>query len=58
MAYPRRVRLERAHGQLGTAIPTGGCTEIAARWGFLDASRFTALYRSTYGQLPSQTLRS
>jgi len=59
-AYLRRVRLERAHQQLRGASPQDGTTisQIAARWGFADPSRFTALYRRTYGQLPSQTLRT
>jgi transcriptional regulator GlxA family with amidase domain len=58
-AYLRRVRLERAHEQLRAASPTDGTTitQVAARWGFADPSRFTALYRSVYGQLPSHTLR-
>jgi AraC-like DNA-binding protein len=60
MAYLRRVRLDRAHEQLRASNPGDGTTiaEIAARWGFSDPSRFTALYRSTYGQPPSQTLRN
>ena len=32
-------------------------TAVAARWEFADLSRFTARYRSTYGQPPSHTLR-
>lgn len=60
MAYLRRVRLDRAHQQLRATDPHDRTTitEIAARWGFADHSRFTALYRRTYGQLPSQTLRN
>jgi AraC-like DNA-binding protein len=60
MAYLRRVRLDRAHEQLRDATRGDGTTitEIAARWGFPDPSRFTALYRATYSQPPSQTLRN
>lgn len=59
MAYLRRVRLERIHEELRAASPGDGTTvsQVAARWGFADPSRFTALYRRTYGQPPSQTLR-
>ena len=55
-----RVRLDRAHEQLRHASPGEGAsvTQIAAHWGFADSSRFAALYRATYGQLPSQTLRN
>jgi AraC-like DNA-binding protein len=60
LAYLRRVRLDRAHEQLQAANPGDGTTitEIAARWGFADPSRFAALYRNTFGELPSQTLRN
>jgi len=58
MAYLRRVRLERAHGQLSAGVPNDGTTitEIAARWGFANASRFAALYRRAYGHPTSHTL--
>ena len=60
LGYLRRVRLEHAHRDLQTADATSGASVagIARRWGFPDHSRFTAAYRSTYGHLPSQTLRS
>lgn len=60
MVYLRQIRLERAHEQLGVTNPDDGTTigQIAARWGFADPSRFTALYRRTYDELPSHTLRS
>jgi AraC-like DNA-binding protein len=59
-AYLRRVRLQRAHQELGAANPNDGTTirAVAERWGFPDPSRFAALYRRTYGQPPSQTLRT
>jgi AraC-like DNA-binding protein len=59
MAYVRRVRLQRVHEQLHAATPGDGATvtTIAARWGFADLSRFASLYRRTYGQPPSNTLR-
>jgi AraC-like DNA-binding protein len=59
-AYLRRVRLDGVHEALRDATPGDGTTitEIAARWGFADPSRFSALYRRTYGQPPSHTLRN
>jgi AraC-like DNA-binding protein len=60
MAYLRQVRLERAHEQLRAATPADGTTvtDIAARWGYANPSRFTAHYRRVYGQPPSHTLHS
>jgi AraC-like DNA-binding protein len=60
MAYLRRVRLARAHEQLLAARPDDGTTvtQVAARWGYSDPSRFAARYRLAYGQPPSHTLRS
>jgi transcriptional regulator GlxA family with amidase domain len=56
MAYLRRVRLERAHRDLLAADPaTDTVGLIAARWGFLNHSRFTARYRAEYGSTPSAT---
>jgi transcriptional regulator GlxA family with amidase domain len=59
MTYLRQVRLQYAHEQLGAANPQDGTTvgQVAARWGFADPSRFTARYRTAYGQRPSDTLR-
>ena len=58
--YLGQVRLEGAHRDLQTADPTTGATVagIARRWGFPDHSRFTAAYRTTFGRLPSHTLRT
>jgi AraC-like DNA-binding protein len=59
MAYLRRTRLEYAHQELGAAIPGDGTTvtDVAARWGYANLSRFTSSYRRAYGELPSHTLR-
>lgn len=54
--YLQWTRLQGAHedllSQQGETV-----TEIALRWGFTHTSRFSAIYRSRYGQLPSETLR-
>jgi AraC-like DNA-binding protein len=58
-AYLRRVRLDHARQELRSAVTGDGTTvsAVAARWGYFNPSRFTAHYRLTYGELPSQTLR-
>jgi len=57
--YLRRVRLGHAHRDLLAASPAlTTVTAIAYRWGFPSPSRFSAYYRTTYGVIPSQTLRT
>lgn len=52
------ARLHHAHQELlAGARPRDTVTAIAARWGFIDAGRFAAVYRQTYGQSPHTTLR-
>lgn len=59
-AYVRRYRLGRVREQLAAAEPGDGTsvTEVAARWGFTQSSRFAAYYRGVYGEQPSRTLRN
>ena len=58
MAYLRRVRLDHAHHDLVDADPADTTVQhIAARWGFAHTGRFAAMYRQTYGCMPSDTLR-
>ena len=58
MAYLRRVRLERAHVELGASSPADGTTvtQVAAHWGFASMGRFAQDYRAVYGVRPSETL--
>jgi len=58
LGYHRRVRLQRAHGDLQRADPASGKTvaEVARAWGFTNLGQFAALYRRQFGQLPRQTL--
>ncbi|RKN48573.1 helix-turn-helix transcriptional regulator [Micromonospora endolithica] len=57
-AYLRRARLHQAHRQLLAADPrTTTVGQVAARWGFVNHSRFTAQYRVEFGVPPSRTLR-
>jgi AraC-like DNA-binding protein len=56
--YARRVRLHCAHQELKVADHAATTVaEIAQRWGFVHAGRFSVLYRETYGQSPHTTLR-
>ncbi|WP_183093747.1 helix-turn-helix domain-containing protein [Nocardioides stalactiti] len=59
MEHLRRVRLDHAHDELLTAGATSrtSIADVAHRWGFASASRFSASYRERYGCLPSETLR-
>lgn len=58
-AYSRKVRLERARAELIRRGTQDRVTvaEIALGHGFHHPSRFASLYRSTFGESPSQTLR-
>ncbi len=60
VGHLRRVRLAGAHADLlnvaeGRSRDT--VTDVALRWGFGHLGRFGSMYRETYGQLPSHTLR-
>jgi AraC-like DNA-binding protein len=53
-AFLRTVRLERAH----TEIEHGGddaIRDIALRWGFQNASKFSRAYQEQFGERPSET---
>ncbi|MFC3737652.1 helix-turn-helix domain-containing protein [Paractinoplanes deccanensis] len=59
MAYLRRLRLEGVRDELLAAQPRDTTvTAVAARWGFLNSSRFATQYREAFDQLPSDTLHS
>ncbi|QDQ98914.1 AraC family transcriptional regulator [Tomitella fengzijianii] len=53
----RRIRLDRVRRELQAGTPSStSVTDTAARWGLFHLGRFAQHYRSTYGELPSQTL--
>ena len=57
-AYLQGVRLRRAHSDLLASDPaTTTVAEIAARWGFRHGGRFASRYRTTFGVLPTATIR-
>jgi AraC-like DNA-binding protein len=53
--YLRYVKLARARAELQAGAET--VMTVAYRWGFNHPGRFSATYRRTYGESPSDTLR-
>ncbi|GAC1402785.1 MAG: hypothetical protein NVSMB60_19620 [Mycobacterium sp.] len=59
LEYLRRVRLDRAHRDLQAANPAVDTVmEIAGRWRFSHAGRFSIAYKQAFGLPPSRTLRA
>ncbi|WP_432041612.1 helix-turn-helix domain-containing protein [Streptomyces cadmiisoli] len=58
MAFARRRRLEKAHGELVRMGSTAKVSEIAARWQFSDASHFIRQFKAFYGATPAAYLRN
>ncbi|SFO52092.1 Helix-turn-helix domain-containing protein [Pseudonocardia ammonioxydans] len=52
----REIRLERVHTALSSGNPDVSIGAVALRWGFAHLGRFSAQYRSRFGELPNQTL--
>jgi AraC-like DNA-binding protein len=58
MTYAKQMRLARVREELLAANPRDvSIAAVAGRWGFHNASAFSALYRQRFDELPSQTLR-
>jgi len=58
-AYIRSVRLDRVRGELRHGEPGRTVVaEVARRWGFAHAGRFSAAYAERFGEYPSDTLRA
>lgn len=57
LAHLRAVRLRRVRDDLLTASEADSVTSVAMRWGFSQLGRFAAVYRETFGETPSETLR-
>jgi AraC-like DNA-binding protein len=56
-AFFRARAMDGAHRELRQAAPGSvSVTEVAMRWGFWHLGRFSATYRSFFGELPSETL--
>ncbi len=54
-AYQRQVRLERARADLLT--DPASVEEIALRWGFTNAGRFSRYFKAAYGVFPTELIR-
>ena len=58
--YLRNVRLDHVRADLIAAREEGrpdGVAEVARRWGFAHLGRFSGVYATAFGELPSTTLR-
>ena len=55
--FLRRARLQLARDGLLRSNAEPNVTTIALRYGFSHLGRFSAYYRATFGEMPSETLR-
>jgi AraC-like DNA-binding protein len=53
-AFLRRVRLEHARAELRADVPDA-IRDIALRWGFQNASKFSRAYQDQFGERPSDS---
>jgi transcriptional regulator GlxA family with amidase domain len=57
LQYLKNCRLEAARGELESSVPgETSVTEVATRYGFYHLGRFAGYYKTTFGELPSETL--
>jgi AraC-like DNA-binding protein len=57
LAYFRSRAMHGAHRELRSSRPEAtSVTEVAMRWGFWHLGRFSANYKSYFGELPSRSL--
>lgn len=57
-AYIRSVRLDRIRTELLRGDPSAvTVSDVALRWGFAHAGRFSGAYAKQFGEYPSETLR-
>lgn len=56
-AFIQAARLDRARQDLKKA-PNSRVRDVALRWGFQNASKFSQAYQRRFGELPRETLRS
>lgn len=54
-AYLRTIRLKAARDQLRDPLNSLSVREICTTWGFFHPGRFSIIYRSTFGENPSDT---
>ncbi|MBG7606088.1 MAG: helix-turn-helix transcriptional regulator [Actinobacteria bacterium] len=57
LAFFRSRAMHGAHRELRASLPDVTLvTDVAMRWGFWHLGRFSATYKSYFGELPSKTL--
>ncbi|WP_374552675.1 helix-turn-helix domain-containing protein [Sphingobium yanoikuyae] len=52
-AYQRQIRLDRAREEL-IRNPSASIEEIALRWGFTNAGRFSRYFKAGFGVSPAK----
>lgn len=57
MAFLRTIRLQAAREELLNAADGATVAAQAAKWGFFHFGRFSRIYQTVFGELPSETLR-
>jgi len=57
MTELRRIRLQRVREALLEPDETTEVTDVALRWGFVHLGRFSAAYKTAFGEAPGITLR-
>lgn len=57
MAYLRMVKLQGARAELSAVPAPLSVADVAAAWGFSHSGVFSRLYRTAFGELPSQTIK-
>ncbi|WP_434722133.1 AraC family transcriptional regulator [Mesorhizobium sp. RIZ17] len=55
-AYQRQIRLERARADF-LREPGASVEDIALRWGFTNAGRFSRYFKAAYGVFPTELIR-
>ena len=57
--YIRQKKLEHVHATLTDPTrPVPNVTAVALEYGFTHLGRFSELYKSTYGILPSESIKA
>ena len=57
LAALHAIRLEQVQAELKDGAAGGSVAEVARRYGFTNAGRFTAAYRRRFGEAPAETAK-
>jgi transcriptional regulator GlxA family with amidase domain len=58
MTFVKHVRIRHAREMLASGDPAASVTSVALACGFSNLGHFARYYHTTFGELPSDTLRS